>query len=188
MRTLEERVEFLAEASRIQQLVSNLPVLPGYGFATHPVGIKLLEFDYLLLAEFFRSLRAIMEERRLEVTLAVLDPDPEEYYYHHFKHYPFVRIFPDDTEQDYLGMLLDGPSESPADAIGINSNVIVIYPPAMDWLIYGDRGLEIAIAAAFKEESLGILSSFKELALTQEESEAILPAEYLHLMVASREQ
>ena len=67
---------------------------------------------------------------------AVLEPDPVNYFYKHFKRYPAFEIRRGDPAQLYLGFLNEDPGESAADAISTNSWAWVIVPPSMKWFVH----------------------------------------------------
>jgi hypothetical protein len=80
--------------------------------------------------------------------VAVLKPDPIEYYYKHFGKYPLFTFGKEDTGADFIAAINEDPGDSPADAIIHNSVVIVVHSESCRWLLYGDRDFEIALIAS----------------------------------------
>ena len=84
--------------------------------------------------------------------LAVVDPDPKDYFYHHFGKYSVVEMAADDTDDDYLRIAQEDPGSSPADAIGFNSHVVLLFSYSGTWAIYGDRGYELGVVGFAEKE------------------------------------
>lgn len=77
--------------------------------------------------------------------MAVLDPHPVEYYYNEFSQYNWCILQEETTADEYWNMLEQGPGESPADAISINSEVVVWISSSMKWAIWGERSYGICV-------------------------------------------
>lgn len=79
--------------------------------------------------------------------LAVLKPNPKEYFYKHFGYYNYG-VFPYNVSTDeYTKFITHSPDDSPADAILYNSNYICWLSGSLNWVIYLDREFEICVLA-----------------------------------------
>lgn len=102
------------------------------------------EFNEAIGAEMWHAAKELCESAR-EVTVAVLDPDPELYFLHHFGHYGAFRIAVTETEDTYWNLIAYAPPESPADSLLFNSNVIVWVPDSGEWVAWGQHDHEICV-------------------------------------------
>ena len=92
---------------------------------------------------------SISEERWF---LAVVEPDPEDYFFRHFGKYSIIEMSVNDTTDEYRRILLEDPGDSPADAIMINSTIMMLASDSGRWAIYVDQGMELAIAGFVERE------------------------------------
>ena len=83
---------------------------------------------------------------------AVIEPDPERYFFHHFGKYPIIEVSVNDSEETFLKAVNEDPGGSPADAIIYNGRVIVVYSDSPVWALYGERDYEFCVAAFAREE------------------------------------
>ncbi len=81
------------------------------------------------------------------VLVAVLDPNPINYFYPTFNYYNFIKFPINITGRNYWKALETGPKDSPADAILFNSEVVVWIPLSTMWAIWGERSYGICILA-----------------------------------------
>jgi hypothetical protein len=94
----------------------------------------------LLTCEFLNLLAKLMDWSGDKISYyIVLDPDPVQYFAHHFKKYPLLEIRQDDSCEAYLAALNEDPGGSPADAVGINWNRYSLLPPSGKWFISAAR-------------------------------------------------
>lgn len=107
-----------------------------------------IEFDEIFTKLFFNKLiKFLYLENESEFIMYVTDPNPETYFLNYFNQYPIVKFSDDNTDEEYLQILLEDPGNSPADAIIYNSNTIVFFSESSEWLIYGDREMEVGVIA-----------------------------------------
>ena len=78
------------------------------------------------------------------VTLAALEPDPEHYFHHHFGKFGIVDIPRSSSAQDYRDLLSSGPGPEP-DTLMLNWQVLVWFPPSLQWLIWAERDVEMTV-------------------------------------------
>jgi len=113
------------------------------------------EFDWAMSGEFWdlclKSLGHIFHDSYILTT--VLDPDPVNYFYHHFDYYNMVKLPIDISRSDYWNSLETGPKSSPADAMLFNSEIVVWMPMSKKWAIWGERSYGICILA-FADENI----------------------------------
>jgi hypothetical protein len=153
--------EFRGELERIDRVIDREAELPRQVFRSPVAGIRFIDFDELWSEEFFELLRRLTEAvGSKRFAIAVLKPDPAEYYFANFGKFALLKFdVSDSNSAAYINALHEDPGDSPADAIVHNSDVIVIYPENMRWLIYGDRNLEVGIVAAMNDDALGKIDS-----------------------------
>jgi hypothetical protein len=109
---------------------------------------------------FFQRIKSFLsqiEESRL--FLAVIEPDPKDYFFHHFGKYSIVEMSVEDTNDDYLRIAQEDPGNSPADAIGFNSRVVLLFSSSGRWAIYVDRDYELGIVGFADKELLKLFAS-----------------------------
>lgn len=111
------------------------------------------EFDWAMSADFWNSflkpMGVISQDDR--ILMAVLDPDPLNYFYNEFGYYNFVKFPINISGNKYFEALEQGPKNSPADAMLFNSEVVVWVPLSAKWAIWGKRGSGV-IKLAFSDE------------------------------------
>lgn len=117
-------------------------------------------------AEFWSTLQALARITNDDyVLIAVLDPNPVEYFYEQFGYVNWGTLPTDLTDDRYIAFLELNPQESMADSMLYNSNVVVWTSPSMKWGIFGERDYGTCILAFrndFKlENSSSILESWK---------------------------
>lgn len=79
------------------------------------------------------------------VLIAVLEPNPYEYYFNEFGYFNWVKIPTDVLDDFYFEVLEHSPAESIADSILYNSQKIVWTVPSAKWAIWGDRDYGVCI-------------------------------------------
>lgn len=99
----------------------------------------VLDFDHAMSRSFWNELEELMcLSGDSFVIMAVLDPNPVDYYYKEFSRYNWCVLQKGTTADEYWSMLEQGPEESPADAILFNSEVVVMLSSSMKWAIWGN--------------------------------------------------
>jgi hypothetical protein len=105
-------------------------------------------------ASFFERIKSFLGQiGESRCFLAVIEPDPEDYFFRHFGKYSVIEMSVDDTDEDYLHIAQEDPGDSPADAIGFNSRIVLLFSDSRRWAIYVDRDYELGIVG-FAEENL----------------------------------
>lgn len=105
------------------------------------------------------------------VIMAVLDPDPVDYYYKEFSQYNWCILQKETTADEYWNTLNQGPDESPADAILFNSEVVIWLSPSRKWAMWGERSYGICILS-FNDDAINDFEN--ELWFTMEQAIADL--------------
>ncbi|WP_135555444.1 hypothetical protein [Paenibacillus cymbidii] len=106
----------------------------------------VLDFDHAMSRDFWNELEGLIDlSGDPFAIMAVLDPHPVDYYYNEFSQYNWCILQEGTTADEYWNMLEQAPEESPADAISINSEVIVWLPSSMKWAIWGERSYGICV-------------------------------------------
>ncbi|HYO79407.1 MAG TPA: hypothetical protein VE010_23275 [Thermoanaerobaculia bacterium] len=152
----EQTMEALGTVLRLDQ------TFPAQVLKTAPASFFLFD-DTLVFTAHFDEIRQELFRMAGGVPLyfASLEPDPVGYFFAHFGKYPLIRY---DTAVDGDGFrkpLNEDPGGSPADAIMTNTERFAMFPRDLSWLLYADRGWELAIAVAFVQETAAqLLSAF----------------------------
>jgi hypothetical protein len=136
--------------------------LPEQVFKTPFFGFICEDFDNTMSADFWDFLLHPLTKSFNDnhVLIAVLDPDPKDYFYSNFGYYNMLNLPATATGAQYLKSLATGPLESPADAILYNSETIVWVPSGGRWAIWGQREYEICILAFADEQAMNLAQSF----------------------------
>lgn len=113
-----------------------------------------------IFVDFFERIQNCMQAFGESVwTFAVIDPDPELYFYHHFRKYPIFDVTAADSAEDFRSITTADPGESPADAIAFNGVITVAYPVSQRWVVYADQDHEIGIIGFKDRETMKVFSS-----------------------------
>lgn len=120
------------------------------------------EFDWALTPNFWDSaiqpFSLALEDAY--VVVAVLEPNPVNYFYQNFGYYNWFKYPPTINGRDYWKILEKGPKESPADALLFNSETIVWLPASLKWAVWGNRSYGLCIIAFQDNETKIKLTSF----------------------------
>jgi hypothetical protein len=145
MMTDPAEFQVLLEHLRSAALVSSR--MPEPVFRSNYVRFHFLEFDLFGADEFWAMLQQLMKESQdRNVTLVVLDPDPEGYFYGEFGRFCAIDVPVTASAEQYRNALQSGLGLLP-DTLMDNSNVLVWFPPSLQWLIWGERSPEIMVLA-----------------------------------------
>ncbi|WP_160035375.1 hypothetical protein [Paenibacillus sp. An7] len=107
---------------------------------------SVLDFDHAMSRHFWSELEELIGFFGDSFAIiAVLDPHPVDYYYNEFSQYNWCVLQKGTTADEYWSILEQGPEESPADSILINSEVIVWISSKMKWAIWGERSYGICV-------------------------------------------
>ncbi|MED3992292.1 hypothetical protein [Priestia aryabhattai] len=110
--------------------------------------------DYYLFEEFYwvmcddfwptvQYLTKIFNEK--EVTVAVLDPHPTDYFYKEFGYFNYLKLPTSLSSEEYSNALEIGPEDYPADAPYYHSEKVVWFSSSKQWAIWGERSLDICV-------------------------------------------
>jgi hypothetical protein len=153
MKFLTMRTDFEAQKRAIDRLVDVEKRFPGFVFRDRFSNFVCMDFDKVLTGAFHERLKNFLERMgETRYFLAVIDPEPENYFFHHFGKYPFLEVSVLDSEAEFLRAVNEDPGGSPADAITYNGRVVVAYSDSGEWALYGERDYEFGIVAFSEEE------------------------------------
>lgn len=123
--------------------------MPAQVFRPRYDRFRFLEFDRFPNPEFLTLLRRLMEASLDSKTnLVVLEPDPETYFHKQFGCFGALEIPASSSWDLYRQEMESGPPGSPVvDSLGMNSSVLVWFPPSLRWLIWAERSPDIMVVA-----------------------------------------
>ncbi|MCE3234202.1 MAG: hypothetical protein K0Q50_382 [Vampirovibrio sp.] len=87
------------------------------------------------------------------ISFLTLDPDPVQYFHKEFSCYSAFQFPLHINDESYAQAFQNDPGHSPADALLFNSTTVIWFPNSLNWGIWAERDLEIAILALKKENS-----------------------------------
>lgn len=138
--------ELYARASEVFRL--DKEGLPEQIFASGFLKFRALEFDLMLAPKFWHVLTACATHcGDTEISVIVHNPDPETYYFSHFRRYGALRFQRNASADDYSAALLAEPVDSPADALQYVASTVSWCGSSKQWGIWGERDYGIGIAA-----------------------------------------
>jgi hypothetical protein len=154
--TIRDITSFRRELEKIDRVLDRKADFPQQVFRLPAAGIRFIELDDLWAEEVFEVLQRLAAAVDSQCVLfIVLKPDPIDYYYAQFGKLPLVELdVAKSSGSAYINALHEDPGDSPADAIVHNSDVMVIFPENMRWMIYGDRNFEIGIIAGMDTDAV----------------------------------
>lgn len=160
-----------SEVFRIGQILT-FARLPRQLFREWPNSTSVLELDNLTSGDFFSDALKVAQDLGEEcIFWGLLRPDPVSYFFSHFGYFPWLRILPGDSPREVVAALHQDPGGSPADALALNFEVVVIYGRSLRWIIVGDQALEIGLLATMDIVATQIWNgAFREVLLTPEEA------------------
>lgn len=113
------------------------------------------EFDWAMSADFWSELKTLASQSADErVLVAVLDPNPIDYFFREFGYYNVFDLSVNASADDYWNALISGPPDSPADAVLYNANIVTWFSDSAKWAIWGQREFGICAAGLKKEIEL----------------------------------
>lgn len=150
--------QFNESKKKINEAFNTEKKLPEQVFRQSFKNFKFEEFDWAMDLEFWNTLKKLALQTKDDfVLVAVLDPNPIEYFYKEFKYYNWIRLPIDLSVDEYYEILEYGPEESPADAILYNSYTVVWLSPSMRWAIWAEREYGICIVGFNDKDHLNNL-------------------------------
>ncbi|MCY9764815.1 hypothetical protein M5X06_30685 [Paenibacillus alvei] len=132
------------------RLVSNVfnseERLPNQVFKVPFQNTVIIDFDHAMSSYFWNELEKLTDKCEDSfVIMAVLEPDPVNYYYKEFSKYNWCLFQKGTTVDEYWNTLKESPVDSPADAIVSNSEVVLWLPSSMKWAVWGERSYGICV-------------------------------------------
>ncbi|TGM12892.1 hypothetical protein EHQ81_13500 [Leptospira selangorensis] len=109
-----------------------------------------LEFDVAFAKRGWSEMQKLSSENTENIILAVIEPDPVEYFRKEFGCYNIIKLSKNSSYKEYFSELVEEPQGSPADSIDTNSFIITLIPDSLEWAIWGDRECEILIIGSDK--------------------------------------
>jgi hypothetical protein len=111
------------------------------------------DFDWATTPEFWDTLQQLCKASNDDhVIVAVVAPDPQNYFYKEFGFYSWLKLPITLSGMDYFSALETGPEESPADALLYSIDTVVWCSPNMKWAIWGERPYGVCVIG-FSDES-----------------------------------
>lgn len=154
MEFITDNKVFQRKMSEVESLIKREIQLPKQVFHRQFSKFVIIDFDEIFI-DFFQRINAYVEASgEFQWTFAVTAPEPETYFYYHFKKYPVFEVTAKDSFKDYESLIWEDPGDSPADAIETNATVIIIYPNSLNWVIYADKDFEIGIIAFQNDKTM----------------------------------
>ena len=122
-----------------------------------------IEFD-LFSGDAFWSLLQRLAAATGDASIAcvVLAPDPTEYFLKQFGMYGAIEINAKASADQYFTSMSVAPKASPADSLINNSEVLAWFSPSLEWLIWGERGLTVAMLGIHDRFAAFISSAAQE--------------------------
>lgn len=154
MKLIEDTVQYLHIKQSVDIIIDRRKELPMQVFANQYNNFLFINFDDIFMVSFFKHIQCFLKKiGEYQFNFATIKPDPEDYYYKHFKKYNAISFTVNNKINEFICAINDDPGKSKADAIIHNTDKILVYSNSLGWAIYGERELEIAICA-FKCKSV----------------------------------
>ena len=127
------------------------------------------EFDWTMTEEFSVRLKQLLvETNEPYLLIAVLEPNPSEYYFNEFGYYNWVKIPYNILDGFYYEAIEHSPEGSIADSILFNSKKIVWTVPSGKWAIWGDRNYGVCILGCTEDCQIISEQSFESWKTVEE--------------------
>jgi hypothetical protein len=147
--TIREKKDFEQLWGLVNSIFKINQRLPDQVFNQNYSHFLFEEFDWAMSADFWdsciRPLAALSQDT--QILVAVLDPDPINYFYREFGYYGWRKVSVDIGGHNYFNLLGAGPASSPADAMLFDSESVVWVPMSKQWAIWGERSYGTCILA-----------------------------------------
>jgi hypothetical protein len=142
-RTFEERSKQLRNVVLVDRC------LPEQVFHDQFHRFAFEEFDWAMSSEFWLCLQELAQVScDTLVLMAVLDPDPKDYFLREFGYINWADIRTSMSASDYWNLLNAHPKDSPADSVLANSEKVVWLPHSGKWVVWGERSRGVCVLAA----------------------------------------
>lgn len=109
---------------------------------------ELLYFDPIDIStqKFFDLVQVLLAfQGSTEFVTLILNPDPFDYFHHHFGKYPGFVHRGENSDDEFFHLMMEDPGGSPADALGVNHQHYAIMPVEGDWIAFGDRSWDVGV-------------------------------------------
>jgi hypothetical protein len=114
------------------------------------------EFDWAMSGEFWPVIQELAQASGdTSLLMAVLDPEPEDYFKKEFGYYNWANIPISASRDDYWELLNAHPESSPADSFLANSEKVVWLSHSAKWAIWGERSYGVCVLAACERMQIG---------------------------------
>jgi hypothetical protein len=150
---VQEEKEFKKFYTLVNQIFNDGLRLPNQVFQHFFNRFMFEEFDWAMSADFWNTLLQLATESLDSyILMAVIEPNPVDYFYNEFGYYSWFKLPVNISTDDYWDILSLEPEGSPADALLFNSDVVVWVPPSKKWAIWGERSHGICILATSNDQ------------------------------------
>jgi hypothetical protein len=141
--------EFNNQSEITKTIIDPRRRFPEMIFSSTMTHFYFYEFDLMTTPDFMFTLRKLAEHFKDDaIVVAVLDPDPVQYFLREFGHCGAFRVSSEATDDTYFALLAHEPPESPADALLYNSSIITWTTNGRHWAIWGERDTGIGVLGA----------------------------------------
>jgi len=137
--------------SRSQRLFRSGVSLPDYVFRDRYEVHRACDSGWVRADAFYDLMLDFSRDLSVDkLVFLMVDPNPSEYYFHHFRRYGAIVFDANDTGADVIHLLAESPPKSPADAMTHIVDEFAVFPLApevADWCVWAERACETAIVA-----------------------------------------
>lgn len=152
--------EFKKYSELIENAIKSPSDLPERVFSDGYNTFFFEEFDWAMTEEFSGVLMQLLVNEPY-LLIAVLEPNPSEYYFNEFGYFNWIRIPYNELDGIYYEALEYSPEGSIADSILYNSQKIVWTVPSAKWAIWGDRDYGVCILGCTEDYQIKSGESLK---------------------------
>lgn len=151
---IQEQQEFQRCWQLLTAVFHHRQRLPNQVFRKNFAEFAFAELDWAMSADFWCTLQGLAARaEKPSVLVAVLEPDPVDYFYREFGCYNFFTLPMHATSDDYWAALEEGPASSSTDAALYNSDVIIWMPESLEWAIWGQRDIGTCVIGLNRAKS-----------------------------------
>jgi len=144
---------FRQKISEVESVINRQIRLPEQVFYKQFTKFAVIDFDEIFSEFFFQNIKKILkEESKYKFTFAVLENDPEEFFFKYCKKYPIFEVTNNDNYEDYLSITRDKLECIPNESLADNAYILTIYPEFLEWVVYGDFNFELGIIGFVNEK------------------------------------
>src|SRR5262249_1530412 len=161
MRALCTKDEYKFYKNQVDSLIWTEKRLPDQVFKAAFQSFAFLHFeDVLYESLFIESLQTfLLQIGEKELSFVVIQPDPENFFNHHFEGFPALRLKAGEGKDEYFGIFDEKFSKDSLDSIELVASIGLLFSQSSYWAIYADRDFEVAIAAFRTKEMADIFAN-----------------------------